>query len=1003
MVLLTGFSSFLFAQQTIEGTVVDKTDNSPLIGVSVYEKGTTIGTVTDFDGNYSLSVSGEESVIVFSFVGYTPVEQVVGTAKTFNVALEADTESLEEVVVVGYGTQKKSHLTGAISKVGTQGLDQIPVARADEALVGKVSGVTIQMTDASAGAAPTIRVRGIGSITADASPLVVLDGVVVDSDYLGSIDMNDVESIEILKDAASAAIYGSRGGNGVVMITSKLGKEGKTKFSFNAYYGVKFTAKFDDAFQSVNEWSQYVTSNNNGELTDRMKYIQQMGTETDWVDTMFDGGTIQSYSLSARGGSESTKYSISGSYLSDEGVLLTDSYEKINFKLNLKTKVNKSLEFGGIVNPSYTSKRDFPIGIHDALRQQPWLPLYLDENSIQYVDKDTYPDAEIGDYAKERMFDNYDLYGDGGDVDISTTSNVSPLAKVLEREQRVRDFKLFSNAYLKLKLMKGLNFKSSFSVSYRNKEDEEYQGSLAHRDGATATEGNYDTDIYTHWVSENVLSYNTRVGDHDISAVAGASAEKWHHTSSDMTGTGYEFDYITTINAATEISEASTYKVEESLVSAFGRFNYAYKDKYLVSLSARVDGSSKFGADTKYGFFPAASLGWRMTEEDFMQDLDFVSNLKLRASVGVTGNNSGIGEYDAISTLDVVTAVIDGNATTGYSPSNLANTDLGWEKSVETGLGFDLGILDNKFTVGFDVYQRTSKDLLLDQDIPSVTGFSYTTVNIGEVQNRGIEIELGARLFSNSEINWSVSGNMSFNENELTDFADASGLISYVDSKRPAEYIALEGQPISSFYGYKYEKDIPLEYIDNPYYPMNVESEDVYVKDLNGDGEITTDDRTILGSPYPTFTWGFTNNLSVKNWDMSFTLQGSHGAKVRNMDPQYYGNQFSSKADYTDDFPDADFVLDRIYTDLFVQDASFIALRAVNLGYTLPKSLISKYGLGNARFYVSGQNLLYLMSSEYTSFNPEGVTDNSSPLRGGYQRGAAPIAKAFTVGVNLEF
>ncbi len=669
-------------------------------------------------------------------------------------------------------------------------------------------------------------------------------------------------------------------------------------------------------------------------------------------------------------------------------------------RLKLDTKVNDIISFGGSLNPSYTNKRDFPIGVHDAIRNIGWLPIYHDENTIQYVDRKVYPDVQVGDYAMDRHFDNYIL--NGKEVDISNTSNQNPYAKVVEREFRTYDFKLFSNVYLQLKLADGLNFRTSASASYRNRQDEEWTGSKAHRNGIAAMESHYDTDVFTHLTSENLFTYDKAFGKHEISAVAGVAWEKWKTYSEDADGVGYQFDYIRTLNAATT-TFVSTGITEESLHALIGRFNYSYSGKYLLSLSARYDGSSRFGADTKYGFFPAASVGWRVTEEDFMKDNELISNLKLRASYGETGNNNGIGYYDAIGRLGAVTAIVDGQAVTGFNPLNLANYDLGWEKSVEQGAGFDIGIVDNRYTLSVDFYKRKSKDLLLDQDIPSVTGFTEATVNIGEVQNSGFEIELGAHLIRKNDLNWNVSVNMSHNKNELIDFAGASGLISYVDSKRPAEYIALEGQPISSFYGYVYEKDIPTEYLKNPYYPIGAKAQDVYVKDLNGDGEIDTDDRAILGSPYPTFVWGVNNSFNYKAFDFSFTVQGSHGAKVRNLDPQYYENQFSSNMDYISSFPDADKVVEKIYTDLCVQDASYVALRSVNLGYTLPKSLASKVGLSKARVYVAGQNLIYLMADGYTSFNPEGITNDDSPLRGGYQVGAAPIPHTVTVGVNLEF
>ncbi len=860
----------------IKGKIISSDDQMGLPGVNVLVKGTTQGTVTDINGDYRLNVPSSDATLIFSSVGYVSQEIPIANKTTIDLTMELDITSLEEIVVIGYGSQRKSHVTGAVSKVKNDKLDQIPVSRADDALIGRIAGVNIQATDPIAGAAPTIRVRGTGSITADAQPFIVLDGIPVDADYLGSIDMNDVESIEVLKDAASAAIYGSRGGNGVIMITTKAGKIGKPVFSFNSYVGAKSVQRNDDIFPSISEWSDFV-QRENGSLTDRMVYINQLGTETDWQEQMFDGGMIQNYSLSASGGTENTKFRASASYLGDEGVLLTDNYQKYNIRLNLNTKISKKIEFGLMVNPSYTKQKLFPIGVHDAIRQQTWLPIYHDENTIQYVDFENYPDVKIGDYAMERHFDNYDLYGDGGETDISGTSNANAKAKVLERDRRANTFKLFSNAYLKFQLAEGLSFRTSIGGEYYNIERDYWQGTKADRRGASVTNSLYRTDINSHIVNENILNYDKSFSDHDLNFVGGFTMERWDYTSSETEGTGYSFDNIRTLNAASVVSNGETLKSAQTLVSFLTRVNYAYKHKYLFSFSARADGSSKFGPDKKYGFFPAASVGWRMSEEEFLRNSEFISNMKFRFSYGVTGNNSGIGNYDHIGLLSPVNGVINGGLVPGFNPSNISNSELGWEKSIEINPGIDMGFWSDRLTLSLDFYKRTSEDLLLAQAIPSVTGFTEAIVNIGVVENSGVELELGGVIIDKGDFRWNTSVNFSQNKNKLIDFAGANGLISTVDSKRPTEWIAQEGQVIASFYGYQVEKEIDPEYIKNPFYPIGGQSQDIYVKDLNGDGEITTDDRTVLGSPYPDFIWGFNNQVKYKNFDFSFMFQGAHG------------------------------------------------------------------------------------------------------------------------------
>ncbi|MBI9058132.1 MAG: TonB-dependent receptor [Labilibaculum sp.] len=1006
MVLLTGFSSYLFAQQTISGNIVDKTDNSPLIGVSVYEKGTTNGTVTDFDGNYALSVAGEESVLVYSFVGYETIEKLVGALTVIDVALGVDSESLEEVVVVGYGTQKKSHLTGAISKVVNDDMEQVAVARVDDALVGKISGVSIQATDGGAGTAPTIRIRGTGSISGSSDPLIVVDGIVVDSDYLGNLDMNDVASFEVLKDAASAAIYGSRGANGVIMITSKQGKAGKTKFNYNSYIGFKEAHKSDAYDFSVAETAAAELAAT-GSISPQTEYKQMIGVDRSWQDVIFDGGTITNHSLSARGGNENTKFSTALNYSHDEGVLLTDDYKKYSLKLKLDTKISDKFSMGVSLTPSFSDRRRFDGSTHDILRQTVWLPVYHDENTIQYVDRNTYPDVQVGDYANQRHFDNYML--NGSEVDISNTSNVNPAAKVLERDYTYKKFKLYGSVYAKYKLMKGLNFKTSVGGSFQNTDVRRWQGPLAHRNGADNTQLFESNQNRIHLVNDNFFNYSNRFGDHDISAILGVSVETWDTEFSSMSGTDYAFDYIQNMSAAGTISSADSGEYEERLLSFTSRVNYAYKDKYLASASFRRDGSSRFGSDTKYGNFTAFSVGWRLTEEDFLKDYSFIDNLKLRFSFGVTGNNaidaSTVYEehYPYLALLETSSAIVNGAAGTGFNALNISNPDLGWEKSVEINPGIDFMFFNGLLAGSLDYYKRTSDNLILENPVSSTTGFDAALINRGEVENSGIEIELRSRVKITNDLTWTGTLLASKNKNKLNDFAESNGQIQSVDSKRAAEWINMEGLPISSFYGWVVDKDIPLEYLNNPYHPVGAEAQDVYVKDLNGDGIIDDEDKAVLGNPYPELIWSFSNDFSYKNFDFSFMFQGSHGAEVRNMGDQYIFNQFNSGMDYNPaTTPDQQFIKAKIFTDDIVQDASYVALRNVNIGYSFGNEVLGRTFIEKARVYVSAQNLLYFTADDYTGFNPESV-DTTSPTTYGYQRAGSPVYRTISVGVNLDF
>ncbi len=1006
----TAFADIYYDQQeelTISGTVTAD-DLGPLPGATVLVVGTTNGTVTDKDGKFNLKVNAGATLAV-SFVGHeTQAVNVTAAQTTYDIMMLIDIDQLNEVVVIGYGTQKKSHLTGAISKVVNKDMEQIAVARADEALIGKVAGLNVQATNGEAGSAPTIRIRGTGSITGGSGPLLVIDGVAVDYDFFGSIDMNDVESFEVLKDAASASIFGSRGANGVIMITTKSGVKGKTTFSYNGFTGFQDVANNPDynmslAQSAANEMAA------TGELQAKTRYKQLIGVDHNWQDIIFDGGMINSHSISARGGSEKTTFSTSLSYLGDQGVLLTDDFQKFNFRAKVDTKVNEVFSFGVSLNPSYTNRRRFDASTHDILRQTPWLPIYHTEHTMQFVDRNVYPDIAVGDYANQRHFDNYDLDGDGTLIDISNTSNVNPYAKVNEREYRDKKFKLFGSFYTTINLTEDLSFRGALSGNIQDTKRTRFQGLYAHRNGASNIQSDFEDRNRIHLVSEGFFNYNKTFAQHDFSAVLGIAAEKTREEFASITGTGYESDLIKTINAATTISDASTYAREKNLLSFIGRVNYAYNEKYLVSVSMRRDGSSVFGGDKKYGNFPAASVGWRISEENFLSGSQVISTLKLRASFGITGNDNINTDDDLLDwyaytgLLESTTAVVNGGVSSGFNPSNIANPELSWERSVEFNPAVDFGFLSNRITGSLDYYNRRSDALLVDIDVSAVTGFSSALINIGEVENAGFELELSSVNMDRKNFKWTSTIIASRNKNTLIDFAESDGLISNVDTKRAAEWINLVGNPISSFYGYVVEDDIPLEYLKNPFHPAGAQAQDVYVRDLNGDGVIDDDDKTILGSPYPDFIWSFSNTFTYKDFSLSFMFQGSHGAETRNMADQYIYNHFNSGQDFDPLVtPNQGFIQQKIFTNSIIQDASYVALRTVNLGYNFPRAWMSKIGATRARVYVSGQNLWFKKASNYTGFNPESIRE-TSPITYGYQRGGNPIPRKMTLGLSIDF
>jgi len=1011
------FNVSLFAQgeYLLKGQVVSIKDTQPIPGVNVIIQNSTKGTTTDFDGNYEIEVK-KGDVLLFSYIGFATQVVIINNQKELNISLVEDLNKLDEVVIVGYGTQKKSHLTGSISKVVNEGLDQIATARVDDALVGQVSGVNIQTTEGDAGSAPTIRIRGTGSLAGSSSPLIVVDGLAVDEDFLGSLDMNDVDSFEVLKDAASSAIYGSRGANGVIMITTKKGKEGKTKFSFNTFTGRKEARQSEAYYFSVKDEVARELADT-GTLSSRAQYIQLLGIDNDWQNIIFNGGTINNFAFSARGGSERTKFSVSLGYSQDEGVLIIDDYKKYNGRISIDSKLSDKFTIGGTFSPSYTNRIRFDGSTHDILRQSPWLPLYLDEHSIQFVNRlrenGRWANAQIGDYAEQRMFDDFDLNSmmpvASGGTDISDTSNTNPAAKVLERDRRDLKFKLFGNFYAQYNITDDLTFRGSIGGDFQNTNNRRFIGEKSNNIGPSAIELTLADENVIHIVTEDYLSYNKTFGGHDVSAVAGFAAEKWDTSYKSITGAGYENEYIQTLSAATLINEKISLDYQRRLLSLFGRLNYAYEDKYLASLSFRRDGGSVFGPNNKYGNFPAASLGWVISKENFMRDSEVINNLKFRFSYGVTGNlnlDTGddlIDNYPYMALLIASTAVVDNNLVTGFDPINIANPFLQWERSIEINPGVDFGLFNNVVSGSFEFYKRNSDQLLLNNPISATTGFTEAIVNLGEVENRGFELELRTRNVSNENFKWTSTVLASVNKNELVSFGDSNGLIQNVDDKRAAEWINLIGNPISSFYGWVVDRDIPLEYIINPYFPIGAQAQDVYVKDLNGDGLIDDDDKTILGDPYPDLIWSFTNEFEIGNVDVSFMFQGSHGAEVRNMGDQYLFNQFNSSQDFnTATTPNQGFIREKIFTNDIIQDASYISLRNVNIGYSFSKDFANKLGLSKARFYAAGQNLLYFTADNYTGFNPESI-DNTSPTTYGYQRAGSPIYRTISLGLNIEF
>ncbi|MDG1805776.1 TonB-dependent receptor [Flavicella sp.] len=1019
----------LFAQEnTITGTVLSATDNVPIPGINVVVVKSNRGVTTDFDGAFEIQAKSGD-VLQFSYVGYVSQTVIIDDQTTLNIVLQEDVSALDEVVVIGYGTQKKSHLTGAISQVKNETLDEIAVTRVDDALIGQVSGVNIQATDGEAGAAPTITIRGTGSMAGDSTPLIVVDGIIVDSDFLGSLNMNDVESFEILKDAASSSIFGSKGSNGIIMITMKSGIDGKTRINYSTYTGIKTGRKSEAYGQTVASWAKK-QQDLGLEISDYTKFGLSTGTDRSWQDVFIGSGAITNHSLSIRGGNDKVKYASSLNYSNDEGVLLLDNYEKFGARLKVDFKINKKLSAGMNFSPSYTVRKRFSENIHNVARHMPWLPIYHTEHTLNYIDPNgSFSDVQVGDYAQMRHFEFTDLDGDGIyeeelTSNLGNSSNQNPYARVTERERTDNKFKLFSNVYGQYKIMDGLKFKSSLSVSLQDTQRKDYLGTLARRE---TTDAYIDeiTQRDQYFIFDNFLNYNKIFGKHDFGITLGNSIEKRDYFYTSIRGIGIVNDKIQQLSNAPIASNAQGFEWTKRGVSFISRFNYAYNNKYLVSLSVRRDGSSIFGSKYKYGNFPAASIGWNIDQEDFLEDTDVISRLKFRASYGVTGNdrlNTGsvdpdaqgstsqlstgnilVDYYPSLNLVSNVSYASEGKIQSGYSPVNIGNPELRWERLIEINPGVDFGLFNNRITGSIDWYQRTSDQLLLNNPISATSGYSNSLANIGKVKNQGWEFELRTKNIRTEKFSWNSTVLLTTNENTLVDFAASNGQITTIDNKRPTEWINTEGLPISSFYGYVVDREVPLDEFSSTNFFRHVGQETgvVYVKDLNGDGVLDEEDKTELGDPYPKFIWSFSNEFNYGNVSFAFMFQGSHGAEVRNIADQYMFNH--TAFDQIKNTVDSEFIVEKIYTNSIIQDASYIALRNINIGYNLPQGVLSKLdGISNIKVYATGQNLLYFTADNYTGWNPEAL-DKTSPTQYGYQRGGSPITSTVSLGVNIDF
>lgn len=1035
--VLHASSAHSMQERTISGTVVDET-NIPLTGVSVSVAGSTIGTITDIDGNYSIKVLNEQAVLNFSFIGYTNQSIQVNKQSLINVVLQEDTKVLDEVVVVGYGVQKKSHLTGAITKVKTDGLEDIPLTRIDQALQGRVAGVNIQNTTSEVGEAPTVRVRGLGSISTSSDPLIIIDGFPV-PDGLGTVDANDIQSIEVLKDAASAAIYGSRAANGVIMITTKSGQAEKPTYTLKMYWGSKQAYKLHPIMSS-REYVQMVTQEEilkgSSQLPNAEFAFSCIDNNTDWQDEGLRTANIYNLSFGVSGGKKDIKYYISGSYADDQGIMITNEFKKMNVRAKIDAKLSDKVNIGINMNPGHSKKNQPATNFIDFYRTPSWMPVTHTEATSALTGK------PIGSYVHGAQFNNLTYTGIDPISGVERSVKVSPFNTANHNPRMIMDnqfisqeeYRMQASAYLDINIWDKLYFKTSngFNISYR--ETNNYMNREAKKDGEP-NRGLYQNRLYTDLLSENTFTYHNKIDKkHDIDALLGFSVQETATKTAGILGKEFPTDMVQTLNAATMIEQYEANSAGEAiqytgtwappavrLVSFFGRISYAYDDKYLLSASLRDDGCSKFGKDVLWAWFPSVSAGWRISEEEWLKgNTSWLDQLKLRLSYGVTGNNQ-LDDYantNLVKQNNYITGTGNGVVTPGMGigSSVLGNSGITWEQTNEYNTGVDISILNNRISLALDYYYSTTKKLLFLEPLNSASGYTEGWTNNGKVRNKGVEIELTTQNVKNKMLDWTSSFNFSLNKNKVLDLAGQESIIT--KGERNEMYIAKVGEPAVQFYGFKTEGiwKSTEEINNNPHHINDVEG-GLRVANTNNDNVINDQDMVPLGTPFPDFTWGVINNLKYKSFDLSFLFQGVQGISVLNGDgfynetmrwnENYVSNRWISPEHPGDGkTPYRKVGIDQMMTDYFVEDASYISLRDVTLGYTLPKKVSKKVSMKKLRAYASIQNLGYWWTGDYRGINPEArVTSGTynQPLISGYQRGAFPLQRTFSIGVDITF
>lgn len=975
----------MFAQQiTVQGVVKDQTGET-VIGASVMEKGTTNGTITGIDGDFSLNMSPNGTLVV-SFVGYKTQEVQVKGQKQLQVVLSEDAEMLDEVVVIGYGTMKKSDLTGAVSSIGNKDIKDSPVSNLGQAIQGKISGV--QIVDAGKpGDNVSIKIRGLGSIN-NCDPLVVIDGVPTDLG-LSSLNMADVERLDVLKDASATAIYGSRGANGVVMITTKRGTEGKGKLAVSANYSFQNATNVPSLLNAAQyaELSNDMMVNSGRNPNPEWANPSELGAGTDWMDELLRTGVMQNYTVSYSGGNEKSHYYVSGGFLDQSGIVKSVNYRRFTFQSNSDAQVLKWLKFSNNITFSADTKKSGSYNIGDALKALPIYPVKNEDGSWSG------PDG------------NSEWYG----------STRNPIGPTELNKSQTDGYNFLANLTAELTFTKWLKFKSTFGYDAKFWFIDNFTPKYNWKPTPTEETSRYKSDnkSFTYLWDNYFLFDHTFAEKHRVGLMAGMSAQWNTNDYLNAQKNVFMFDNVHEMDNGEEMYAIGGNETEWALLSYMARVNYSYEDRYLLTATIRRDGSSRFGKKHRWGTFPSVSVAWRASQEKWFPKNDYINDLKVRAGYGVTGSQASVGNYSYLASYNTSVypfGISSGNQTALVS-STLANPYIHWEEVAQTNIGFDASLFNSRVMFSFDAYLKETRDMLVKASIPITSGFEDTTTtytNTGKVRNQGIEMSLHT-INLTGELGWETNLTATYNKNKIKDLnSDVPYYINQINNS----YVTMlaKDYPINVFYGYVTDGIFQNQSEVNTHAVQpGAEPGDIRFRDLNNDGVINDSDRTVIGNPNPSWLFSMNNSLSYKGFELSVFLQGIAGNKIynaNNIDNTGMAAAYNQTTDVlkrwqgegtSNSMPRAVFGDPNQNTrvsDRFVENGSYLRLKNITLSYTFPKQWLQKAQIENARLSLSCENVATITG--YSGFDPEvGIN--------GIDQNRYPISRTFSLGLNFNF